>query len=656
MSFQPRPFRAVLIANRGEIACRIIRTLSDLCMRSIAVYSDADRTAPHVRLADDAVYLGPSPAAESYLNIEKIIEAAKISGAEAVHPGYGFLSENADFATACEKADLVFIGPSTEAIRLMGDKAAAKRHMIEAGVPLLPGYQGGDQSDAALLEEAKKIGFPLMVKASAGGGGRGMRLVLKAKDLPQSISAARSEALSSFGSNALILERALIRPRHVEIQIFGDSHGRVIHLGERDCSVQRRHQKILEEAPCPVMTDALRERMGAAAVKVAQSVNYIGAGTVEFLLDESGAFFFLEMNTRLQVEHPVTEMVTSLDLVALQIRVAQGERLGLTQDAVSLCGHAIEARLYAEDPSKDFLPAIGQLKCLSLPTDVRIDSGVETGSKISPFYDPMIAKIVAFGPNRETARSKLVAALEDLVLFGVQTNRQFLIEALNKSSFISGEATTAFINEAFTPETLKPRPISHEMTALAAATHVLATRSQNSALIYPDLFGWHSASPIVYPLQYDEARIELICKGPKRFLVTLGAEEFDIECVDWTHDEARFSINGRSRSIVWYMPNSAEIFVQSDGVDFHLTNSLARPKPREEIAGQGDICSPLHGALTEILVKTGESVKRGARLAVVEAMKMQHDILADMDGQVEDIFAVAGTQVAANAPLIKLIS
>ena len=654
MSGENKQFQSVLIANRGEIACRIIRTVKGLGLRAIAVFSEADRNAPHIRLADEAIFIGASPAAESYLNIENIINAAKTSGAEAVHPGYGFLSENAEFAQACEAADLVFIGPSLTAIRLMGDKAEAKRHMLGAGIPLLPGYQDEDQDDESLLKAAKTTGFPLMVKAAAGGGGRGMRLVTKAKDLPHSIADARSEALSSFGSDRLILERAVTRPRHVEIQVFGDSHGNIIHLGERDCSVQRRHQKVLEESPCPVMTDALRERMGQAAVKAAQSVNYVGAGTVEFLLDDSGEFFFLEMNTRLQVEHPVTEMVTGLDLVALQIRAAQGEALGVSQDDVSICGHAIEARLYAEDPSQDFLPALGQIQHLFLPAGVRIDSGVETGSEISPYYDPMIAKLIAAGPDRETARRRLIKALEAVVLFGVRTNRQFLIKALSQDQFISGQATTAFISETFTAEDLNASSLSNEFAALAATAHVLALRSQQSEAIPSEILGWQSASLLVHPFQYEDHRLELICRGPQRFLVTCGAEKFEVECLDWSNGTASFDVNGRRKSIAWHLPNPAEICIQSGADDFHLTNILARPKRSAEVAGEGDIRAPLHGALVDIFVKTGDVVKQGERLAVVEAMKMQHDILADMAGTVEDIFAAAGSQVAANAPLFKL--
>ncbi|MCG8443265.1 MAG: ATP-grasp domain-containing protein, partial [Caulobacterales bacterium] len=440
-------FDTLLIANRGEIACRVMRTARAMGLRTVAVYSDADAAAPHVQLADAAVNIGPPPAGESYLRADTIIDAAKRAGAGAIHTGYGFLSENAAFAQAVEEAGLIFIGPPVGAIEVMGDKARAKRAMIAAGVPCAPGYQGEDQSDETLLREAKAIGFPLMVKAAAGGGGRGMRLVHAEAALADAIGLARSEAENAFGSGALIIEKAIIQPRHVELQVFADAHGTVLHLGERDCSVQRRHQKVVEEAPCPVMTPALRAAMGEAAVDAARAVDYRGAGTVEFLLDRECGFHFLEMNTRLQVEHPVTEAVTGLDLVALQIAVARGEPLGLSQDDVALAGHAIEVRLYAEDPDADFLPSTGPILLWRPPSGagVRVDAGVETGGEISPFYDPMVAKIIASGPTREDARKRLVRALEGAALFGPKTNRDFLLDALRQDAFVKGEATTAFI-------------------------------------------------------------------------------------------------------------------------------------------------------------------------------------------------------------------
>lgn len=649
-------FKSVLIANRGEIACRVIRTLREMGLRSIAVYSEADRNMPHVKLADDAVHIGPSPAADSYLNMGKIIEAAKLSEAEAIHPGYGFLSESPDFARACDEAGLIFIGPSPEAIKLMGDKAAAKRHMIEAGVPVLPGYQGDDQANETLIKEAAHIGFPLMVKAAAGGGGRGMRLVTEEKDLPHALSAARAEALSAFGSDALILERAVLRPRHVEVQIFGDQRGNIIHLGERDCSVQRRHQKVLEEAPCPVMTEEVRAKMGEAAVKAARSVNYVGAGTVEFLLDNPGAFFFLEMNTRLQVEHPVTEMITGLDLVVLQIRVAQGRPLGLSQKDVQLSGHAIEARLYAENPAQEFLPATGQVDYLSFPESVRIDSGIEGGSDISPFYDPLLAKIIATGPDRETARRKLVCALEETALFGVDTNRAFLIQALREDSFVAGEATTAFIAESFSEGELAETPLYSPLAALSAVTHFLALRNLNASQVAEDLLGWYSAAPLATPFQYGDVRVEVIAKDSNAFDVSCGdyRETIFVEC--WQDYLVTYRTASGRKTLHWHLKNSAEIYVQQGAVSVHLTNSLATRRAKEKTGGAGEIAAPLHGALTEICVSKGDAVKIGTRLAVIEAMKMQHDILADMDGTVSDIFAEVGSQIAAHAPLFKLTS
>jgi geranyl-CoA carboxylase alpha subunit len=401
-------FASVLVANRGEIALRVMRTVRDQGMRRVAVYSDADARAPHVEFADAAVHIGDSPAAASYLAGDKIIRAALSTGAGAIHPGYGFLSENADFARAVVAAGLVFIGPGPEAIEVMGDKAVSKRAMLAAGVPCVPGYQGQDQSDGRLNREAQAIGFPLMVKAAAGGGGRGMRLVQAAADLPDAIRLARSEAQNAFGSGSLILERALLRPRHVEIQVFADHYGNVIHLGERDCSVQRRHQKVIEESPCPVMTPRLRERMGAAAVEAARAVNYLGAGTVEVLLDESGEFYFLEMNTRLQVEHPVTEMVTGLDLVQMQLEVAQGLPLRLEQSQLALQGCAMEVRLYAEDPPRDFLPSAGLVVmwCPPAGEGIRVDAGIVTGAEVSPYYDSMLAKIICRGDSRTQARQR----------------------------------------------------------------------------------------------------------------------------------------------------------------------------------------------------------------------------------------------------------
>ncbi|MEM8752224.1 MAG: biotin carboxylase N-terminal domain-containing protein, partial [Pseudomonadota bacterium] len=505
-------FDAVLIANRGEIARRVIRTCRALGLRAVAVHSEADADAPHVREADDAVAIGPAPAAESYLDAERIIEAARATGAGAIHPGYGFLSENADFAEAVEAAGLTFIGPPGSAIRAMGDKAAAKRAMIAAGVPVAPGYEGGDQSDEALVEAAERVGFPLMVKAAAGGGGKGMRLVAGAADLLAAIAEARAEARSSFGDGALILERAILDARHVEIQIFADAHGACLHLGERDCSVQRRHQKVLEEAPCPAVTPALRDAMGAAAVAAARAVDYRGAGTVEFLLDAKGDFYFLEMNTRLQVEHPVTEEVTGLDLVALQIAVAAGEPLPFAQGDLRIEGHAIEARLYAEDAAAGFLPSTGRVEIWRPSPLVRVDDGIAEGGEVTPHYDPMIAKLIARGPTREAARLKLIRALEDTAVAGPKTNRAFLIDVLAHPVFAAGEATTGFLDGGAVESRAGCAPPA-EALAVAAALALTADRDAAYAaagLVGCDQLGWRSdgAGAVPISLVFEGERLD----------------------------------------------------------------------------------------------------------------------------------------------------
>ena len=466
-------FTKILIANRGEIACRITRTAKTLGYRTVAVFSDADAGALHVREADEAARIGPPPAQESYLNIEALLAAAKLAGADAVHPGYGFLSENAAFAEACSKAGLIFIGPPAAAIDAMGNKARAKALMEAADVPCRARAIAARTSPTnILIAEGRRIGFPLMVKAAAGGGGRGMRLVTAAEDLPQALARSRSEAASAFGSDELILERAIADARHVEIQIFADRHGNVIHLGERDCSIQRRHQKVIEETPSPAVSTELREQMGEAAVAAARAIGYVGAGTVEFLLDRSQKFYFLEMNTRLQVEHPVTEAVTGLDLVAWQLRNAAGEKLPLAQHQVRFDGHAIEARLYAEDPQQNFLPQSGVLVDWrpASGAGVRIDHGLAPGQSVSPFYDPMLAKVIAHGATREEARRRLIAALEDTVALGLTTNRSFLIDVLRHPAFAAGEATTAFIDLHFlavSDAMRRPAPDAR-MRALAA--------------------------------------------------------------------------------------------------------------------------------------------------------------------------------------------
>ncbi|MBL8673755.1 MAG: ATP-grasp domain-containing protein, partial [Rhodospirillales bacterium] len=486
-------FTKILIANRGEIACRVARTARALGYRTVAVHSDADAAALHVDSCDEAVALGGDLAADTYLDAAKLVAVARATGADAVHPGYGFLSENAGFARACAEAGLVFIGPPADAIDAMGNKAAAKRLMIAAGVPCVPGYQGAGQDDATLRAEAMRIGLPVMVKAAAGGGGRGMRLVAAKPDLADAIRMARDEAVNAFGSGELILEKAVVDARHVEIQVFADSHGAVIHLGERDCSVQRRHQKVVEEAPSPAVSADLRARMGAAAVAAARAIGYRGAGTVEFLLAGDGAFYFLEMNTRLQVEHPVTEAITGQDLVAWQLRVAAGGHLPLRQDEVRFDGHAIEVRLYAEDPYAGFLPQTGTVAAWrpAAGPGLRVDHGIRDGQVISPFYDPMIAKVIAHGADRAEARRKLAMALEDTVVLGPVTNKHFLVRVLRDAVFADGGATTAFIGERFQAEALAPPAPEDAHWALVAAAIWRRGRDRAGAL----LSGWRNSNP-----------------------------------------------------------------------------------------------------------------------------------------------------------------
>ena len=656
-------FTSILVANRGEIACRVIRTAKAQGYRTVAVYSDADAKAPHVQMADTAVHIGPSPVNESYLVQENILAAATASGAEAIHPGYGFLSENAEFAKACEDAGLVFIGPTPDAIHLMGNKAEAKRRMIAAGVPCVPGYEGEDQSDTTLLSEGAKITLPLMVKAAAGGGGRGMRIVHKSSELSNAIKLARAEASSAFGSGELILEKAIMRPRHVEIQVFGDSHGTIVHLGERDCSVQRRHQKVIEEAPCPVMTDALRNEMGAAAVAAAQSISYRGAGTVEFLLDEYGTFYFLEMNTRLQVEHPVTELITGLDLVALQLQVAQGEPLGFTQNEVILSGHAIEARLYTEDPAQDFLPTSGPVDLWSPPTGlgVRVDSGICSGQGISPFYDPMVAKIIASGPNREVARLRLIEALKDTVLFGTSHNRDFLVACLEKDCFAAGRATTAFITEEFSEgEIADPQPTFTDsgVAAVLELTLQHQTLHDNSILVAPQLRDWASASPLVSRKLYIHGEqvhdLSVTPLGNGRYQVFDADNAAVIELLTVLEDTAQVSIDDEQHLVRHFSPDESKLYLSINGRAATYCDQIRLAGVQDDAAGSGRIIAPMHGLLLEVRVKAGDRVESGQTLAILEAMKMHYEIAADAAGEVIEVLAVAGQQVAVDDLLIDI--
>ncbi|NWF17750.1 acetyl/propionyl/methylcrotonyl-CoA carboxylase subunit alpha [Pseudomonas reactans] len=621
----------ILIANRGEIACRIHRTAQALGYRTVAIYSDADAQALHVQMADEAVHIGPAPVHQSYLNIEAIINAAKRTGADAIHPGYGFLSENPGFARACQHAGLTFIGPSVEAIELMGSKRLSKLAMLEAGVPCIAGYQGSAQDDTTLQQEADRIGYPLMIKASAGGGGRGMRLVHQSKDLLDNLHTARSEAKNAFGSDELILEQALTDPRHVEIQLFGDSHGHLIYLGERDCSIQRRHQKVIEEAPCPVMTPELRQAMGEAALKAGRAVNYVGAGTVEFLLDRHGRFYFLEMNTRLQVEHPVTELITGLDLVDWQLQIAAGQPLPLTQADVTLNGHAMEVRLYAEDPAQGFLPQTGDVLRWDPATGVRIDHGVIEGQRISPFYDPMLGKIIAHGATREEARRKLLRAVEDTVLLGVATNQPLLVDLLKHPDFVGGDFSTGFIAEHF--REIPPLTPSTEQLALAAALFY-----QHSANQHPQgLAGWrnNASAPCIYRLEVNGE------------IHTISAEPLQL-ITDGRHVTLVF--NGIRRRTAYHL-DANQLWLPG----LKVINRTQQVASRQADASSGTVKAPMDGAIVDVRVSAGDSVTKGQLLLVLEAMKMEHPLTAGIDGVIKGVQVIAGDQVRNRQVLLEIV-
>ena len=652
----------MLVANRGEIAVRVMRTAKAMGMKTVAVYSEADANARHVREADQSVCIGPAAVAESYLGIEAILDAAQRTGADCIHPGYGFLSENQVFASACEAHGIEFIGPPNSAIEVMGDKARAKRAMIEAGVPCVPGYQGDDQSLVTLVAEAKSVGLPVMVKAAAGGGGRGMRLVHEASELESAIGLAQSEAQNAFGSSELIIEKAVVRPRHVEIQVFADKAGNTVYLGERDCSIQRRHQKVVEESPCPVMTSQLREAMGTAAVEAAKAVGYVGAGTVEFLLDEAGEFYFLEMNTRLQVEHPVTEMVTGYDLVEWQIRVARGEDLPAEQADIDLFGHAIEVRLYAEDPSAGFLPSTGPIKLFAAPEGegVRIDSGVETGDEVTPFYDAMVAKLITYGETREDARLKMRSALRDTALFGPLNNRDFLLDVLDRSDFIHGAATTAFIDDNFGDAFLPPGVSSSDLAVAAATQHVLAMEHHHSqsASVNEELLDWVSMGRVTDMRRYDLGEqtydVSLVPLSVGEYEVTVNDQTHHVRITDMGDSHVITEIDGLAHRYHYHDEAPATLYLSSDNLSMMLADSTRIPPEAQDAAGGGTITAPMHGQLLSIDVAAGEAVQKGQRIAVLEAMKMQHEIIAPSDGCVVEVAASAGKQIGAGDVIMML--
>ncbi|MBB4838696.1 3-methylcrotonyl-CoA carboxylase alpha subunit [Sphingomonas kyeonggiensis] len=641
--------QSLLIANRGEIACRIIRTARAMGIRTVAVFSDADAKALHVRQADEAVHIGPSPARESYLVGEKIIAAAKATGAEAIHPGYGFLSENADFAEAVIAAGLVWVGPKPDSIRAMGLKDAAKARMIAAGVPVTPGYLGEDQSPERLQAEADAIGYPVLIKAVAGGGGKGMRLVEAAGDFLDALASCKREAASSFGDDRVLLEKYILSPRHIEVQVFGDTHGNVVHLFERDCSLQRRHQKVIEEAPAPGMTEFTRAAVCSAAVRAAKAVDYVGAGTIEFIADGSGhldpdRIWFMEMNTRLQVEHPVTEEITGVDLVEWQLRVASGEPLPLQQYELSINGHAMEARLYAEDPAKGFLPSIGQLDTFALPYGIRIETGVIGGGAVSSFYDPMIAKLVVHGSDREEARVRLYDACREVRIQPVHTNAEFMAKLLATHEFATGNVDTGLIERRL--DSLVEREVPDARILSAGALLLLAHPDKrlaeqpvlssdggrewvaSASTSWNPLFGFrlNAAANHTVRLAVDGQTmdIDLDATGP------LEPDHYDIE-----------------RDAVWVQAE--------DGLAAHrFTWPSSNVAQDSASAGDGAILAPMPGRVTSVEVAAGDPVTKGQRLVTLEAMKMEHGLAAPFDGIVTELDVTQGMQVSEGTLLVKV--
>ena len=644
-------FFKILVANRGEIALRIMRTARRLGYGVVAVYSDADCDALHVREADSAVRIGEALPSQSYLKIDAIIAAAKAAGADAVHPGYGFLAENEEFAKSCRDAGLVFIGPSPQAIKAMGNKAGAKEIMKKAGVPIVPGYQGADQSDAVMLSEAKKIGFPVMIKAVAGGGGRGMRLVPDAAAFVDALRSARSEAKAAFGDSSVILERAIQNPRHIEIQVFGDRYGNAIHLGERDCSVQRRHQKLIEEAPSPAVSPRLRERMGNVAVAAVRSLRYEGAGTLEFLLDESGEFYFMEMNTRLQVEHPVTEAITGRDFVELQLRVASGEPLGLVQEDITFSGHAIEVRLCSEDAGHDFMPQSGKMALWQMPEGVRVEHALQSGSEIPPFYDSMIAKIISHGRDRNEARGKLICALEQTVALGVTTNQAFLMTCLRHPAFAAGEATTAFIAKH------RDELQAHKDAATETALVALLLYVTN-----PHAPTWQSGRSlaVTFPVPLRLAigdvifEVEIVRERDGVYIAEVDGQKHRFEIDELGRDSIRFRAGGVMESVKFFR-NSDRLFLLHRGMPISIRDlTLAAPEAAASNGGDGKVRAAMNGRVVAVLVKPGERVAAGQPVMTLEAMKMEHVHVAAIAGVVAAIDVVEGEQVTTGKIVVEI--
>ena len=653
-------FNKILIANRGEIACRVIESAQRMGLQCVAVYSDADRDAKHVAMADEAFFIGPAPSNQSYLVIEKIIDAAKRSGAQAIHPGYGFLSENEQFADACADNDIVFIGPPASAIAAMGSKSAAKAIMHDAGVPLVPGYHGSDQDVAKLRSEAEQIGYPVLLKAAYGGGGKGMRVVNNAAEFDDALASAKREAQASFNNDKMLIEKFIIKPRHVEIQVFCDEHGNAVYLAERDCSVQRRHQKVLEEAPAPALGEDTRRAMGEAAVRAAQAIDYRGAGTVEFLLDANNEFFFMEMNTRLQVEHPVTELITGQDLVEWQLIVASGGVLPLSQDQVMLNGHAFEARIYAEDPQQDFLPSTGRITFLRTPTvnrHVRIDSGVREGDEVSPYYDPMIAKLIVWDEDRDRALLRLQRALREYLIVGPTTNLDYLHRLATHKDFVRANLSTQFI-EQHGDALLKPVPAFPTTMATelghACIGAALTLHQQPSELANPWQAGnaWrlNQASLQRFELSFQGEPLELLVRSNGHsFTVSVGETRLEIEA-ELRGDDLIVAYNGHQFKLCVALSDTKyTLFSRSGRVDY---NAVDRTDEFGLTDDEGTLTAPMNGTIVAVNVKVGDNVEKDQPLVVMEAMKMEYTIKAPAAGVVEQVFFEAGDLVSDGAELV----
>ncbi|MGD9762512.1 MAG: biotin carboxylase N-terminal domain-containing protein [Candidatus Binatia bacterium] len=657
-----RRIAKVLIANRGEIARRVLRTCRRLGIAGVAVYSDADAAAAHVAEADEAVRIGPAESLQSYLSIDRVLAAAAAVGADAVHPGYGFLAENADFAARCVDAGLVFIGPPAEVIRQMGSKIAAREIMARSGVPVVPGISGAGLDDAQLAAAAQRLELPLLIKAAAGGGGKGMRLVRVGAELSEAIAAARREARQAFGDDALLIERYLDAPRHIEVQIFGDRFGRVAHLVERECSIQRRFQKVIEEAPSPAIDGALRSRLGAAAVTAGEAIGYAGAGTVEFIVDARGAFYFLEVNTRLQVEHPVTEAITGLDLVELQIRLAEGAPLPARIGEAAVDGHAVEARLYAEDPSNDFLPATGRVALWAPPAveGVRWDSAVERGSEVSVHYDALLAKVIAHGPTRGAAIDRLAAALRGLAVGGVTTNRDFLLAVLAHREFRAGAIDTHFIDRHL-PAGARRAPADAEgarVHAIAAAidAHERRRRADASPLPSGIASGWRNnrwrAQDVHYRVDAQDLEVRYVARADARFAVECAGRASDVRLADWTDTGIALEIDGvRRRFAIACSGDTVYVHGPLGGASLV---ELPRFPPRTSEDPAGRCLAPMSGVVRQVLVKPGDRVEQGATLVVLEAMKMEHPLRANAAAMVKEVRVEVGQIVDPDAVMVVL--